>query len=246
MKNLVELRWPVDVAGYEVVTVLVRKRDPSSMNALILGDPEPEEILVPRGGVMESRAPLELAPLLVHEFADTAKTPQALCKFAGQYGLLRKSRARGEMSEELHFEGTPSDEMVYLACGEKLTDWYAKIDLVSDMLSLTSKHPKAVGNVEPNFAKVNIGIGPPAHGEQQPSLRIRPTDLYGAIMTQLALHLHAPLGEQILTCAQCGTLFVAGSGTGKRTTAKYCSQQCTDRANYQRRKAQRVARRKEA
>ena len=47
---------------------------------------------------------------------------------------------------------------------------------------------------------------------------------YGFMLMETALVMTG--GSQVMRCAKCGTIFVTGSGTGRRGTSVYCSNRC--------------------
>ena len=59
--------------------------------------------------------------------------------------------------------------------------------------------------------------------------------LFGFMLMETALIMTG--GSQVMRCAHCGTIFISGSGTGRRNTALYCTNRC-------RVAAQRAARKK--
>ena len=67
------------------------------------------------------------------------------------------------------------------------------------------------------------------------SLEVRPRNLAVAIALQ-ALWLASGEGKlrgaEFLTCAQCQTRFVAGPGTGRRRSSRFCGDQCRYAAHY--------------
>lgn len=67
---------------------------------------------------------------------------------------------------------------------------------------------------------------------QQPNNRLAfaltPADLLSAMWYQLALH--ACDGTKLFTCERCNKPFIVGSGTKRRSTAKYCSPACGNAA----------------
>ncbi len=61
-------------------------------------------------------------------------------------------------------------------------------------------------------------------GEPTPALTLKPTNLYGFMLMEMALMLVG--GGLLLICDHCGAMIVTGSGTAKRSHSKYCSDRC--------------------
>ena len=79
--------------------------------------------------------------------------------------------------------------------------------------------------------RTELQLGP----EGRPQMVFAPLDLIQAMWFQLAEA--ACRGSQLLRCERCSTPFVVGSGTGRRSSSKWCSNACKVAA-YQERQAQ--------
>jgi hypothetical protein len=64
----------------------------------------------------------------------------------------------------------------------------------------------------------------------KPTLMFPVNSPYGFMLMETALVITG--GSQVTRCSQCGTVYVTGSGTGRRGTSLYCSNRC--RVNAQR------------
>jgi len=60
--------------------------------------------------------------------------------------------------------------------------------------------------------------------EGKPALTIPISSPYGFMLMETALVITG--GSQVMRCAECGTVFITGSGTGRRGTSLYCSNRC--------------------
>jgi hypothetical protein len=58
----------------------------------------------------------------------------------------------------------------------------------------------------------------------KPALTLPISTLYGFMLMETALVITG--GSQVMRCAECGTVFITGSGTGRRGTSLYCSNRC--------------------
>jgi hypothetical protein len=70
------------------------------------------------------------------------------------------------------------------------------------------------------------------YGIVKPTLILRPPFLLEAIRLQMALFFAG--GKELASCQQCGRKFELGAD-GKRSVAKFCSDQCRNRYHYERR-----------
>jgi hypothetical protein len=58
----------------------------------------------------------------------------------------------------------------------------------------------------------------------KPTLTLPVNSPYGFMLMETALVITG--GSQVTRCSKCGTIFVTGSGTGRRGTSLYCSNRC--------------------
>ena len=71
--------------------------------------------------------------------------------------------------------------------------------------------------------RLTPAVSPP-RGSEKLAISFTPNDLFGYMLMEVAFMI---VGDgPLLTCDHCGSLFIAGSGTGKRSHKKYCSDRC--------------------
>jgi hypothetical protein len=58
----------------------------------------------------------------------------------------------------------------------------------------------------------------------KPALTLPISTLYGFMLMETALVITG--GSKVMRCAECGTIFITGSGTGRRGTSLYCTNRC--------------------
>jgi hypothetical protein len=152
--------------------------------------------------------PLRLNEKLFQQFATLEPTESAFLDFAGKFGLLTHNR-----------EPEPVATWMVERDNLRLAFSYWSQGLAGDVERLVNSLPFAA-------LRIRIRDGMPA---------FEPTDLRAGLWAQLAMSVRK--GEQHRACARCGTTFSFGPGTGRRSTAEFCSARCKLAANYQARKA---------
>lgn len=154
--------------------------------------------------------PLDLHKTLYLDFAALDGSPEACLKFARAWGLLT--------------------EKAKLDAAEPLELWREKIRRMKSWthtaasLQIAGRTHVPVTAVDVMLAFDNPGI--------RPALVLRPRTLLDAMLTQFALSRAG--GNQLATCEQCAKLFETGTG-GKRSVARFCSDECRNRFHYERR-----------
>jgi hypothetical protein len=93
---------------------------------------------------------------------------------------------------------------------------------------------EAVEEVRVRADQVVSGLRPDIQlRDGAPVLTLPISTLYGFMLMETALVITG--GAQVMRCDNCSIIFVTGQGTGRRNTAKYCSNRC--RVAAQRREA---------
>jgi hypothetical protein len=114
---------------------------------------------------------------------------------------------RGEMSLALLIEIRQSLEMIWQAY---------EVGNVTKAVELFREHPEQ-GPL--------TGISPDIEFRGgKPALMLPVNSPLGFMLMETALVMTG--GSQVMRCAKCGTIFVTGSGTGRRGTSIYCSNRC--------------------
>lgn len=152
-------------------------------------------------------------PALYLKFSQLDGSPPACVGFASNFGLLEKAaNSNRPPTEALDF-------------------WRSEIKKMKALVGAGTGHFRTAGRISLDVTSIDIGLvyGMP---DMKPKLIMHPSSLLSAMRLQLAQALAG--GAAILTCQQCGTWFEAGADA-KRSVAKFCSDKCRFRFNYERR-----------
>lgn len=158
-------------------------------------------------GRLAPYSPLRLETLPLH-FAKLDGSPKACLDFATRFGFLETVPGAG-------------DE-------ESVSDWRHSIMLVRGWVEMIAAGNLALPGLASNslITTVDVLVGYEPSGARR--LVLRPRALLNAMLLQLAQ------SSAIATCQQCGQWFEVGAA-GKRVVAKFCSDKCRNRFNYERR-----------
>jgi len=156
-------------------------------------------------------------PALFANFADAPGTPEGLRRFANNFSLPSSEPYRNELEERVasimqeqaamkralaaHEKGDNQELIGLLHTGNRAAGMFPIVG--SSGLARLELRLDAVGKVEPVIV---------------------PSNLMQAMWIQFLLH--AASDARLFRCEQCGKPFVVGSGTRRRSTAKYCSNAC--------------------
>jgi hypothetical protein len=215
--ELLDFEWTRCLDGYKL-----NKRKPQSDKVWIelpgglgsLGNalqPDPDNIS-PNSSRLECYRPLKIA--LFKTFATWEATPEGMVRFCNCYGLLRAPEEQriAPVQWMLDEQKTLSITLMLLEAGDPA-------ELMKRLNSWA--------------AGCTFGLQRADDGSLATILI--PGSLIQAIWLQLALH--AASGAKLLSCDRCGKPFQVGTGTKRRSTAKYCSNACKVAAYKARQKA---------
>lgn len=149
--------------------------------------------------------------VLFQILAETPKNEEGYLKFANSYGLLTGREA------------------------EPLDTWYVKIDSLRIAVEnwREGEFPVLIDTFSNHgFTQISVRLVEVV-GFDRPQLFVTPDTLYTALWIQFAEAISADL--KIRECAWCGKPFPYGPGTGRRTTATYCSPKCQKAHSYKKR-----------
>ena len=219
--ELIDFAWVrcVDGDGFRIVPRQKRARKPPAWTK------DPRVITLPRWTVEGApdaalatigRRQFELYrpahfPALYQKLADLPATATAMCDFFNQFGPL-----------EFGGGGSPLAGLAYLATdlGGVLAHHAALCRAIDQF---------KVGDLSGVVQRYNAGWG-----QLRTELRLQadgnvavvfvPSSLIQFLWLQFALY--AASDAKLLRCEQCGTPFLVGTGTGRRETAKFCSNAC--------------------
>jgi hypothetical protein len=164
-----------------------------------------------RSGPVDLCRSLEL-PGLYATFAGLDHRPEAVRSFADTYGLLNNA---------------PGFE-------EPVAVWYRHADAMAEAIELKARADYAgvCGLFDKNSPLLRATFFlAPREARQPPALMIRPRDLLAAMWLQLALAIAANVGLRY--CELCAKPFEFGTGTGRRSSARFCSDNCRKVAHLQ-------------
>jgi hypothetical protein len=149
----------------------------------------------------------EAFPALFRHFADTPPTGRGMLHFADRFGLLGAIRLGPFLSIDL--AGTLERQRVLRRA--------IKLFEAGDFSGLAEYYNQ---NVPGGRIQVEL--------RAQPTGKIAPVFVPQSLIAFLWLQfaLHAASEAKLFRCERCGTPFRVGTGTGRRDTAKFCSNAC--------------------
>jgi hypothetical protein len=181
--------------------------------------------LKPNSARHEEYRPMEI-PGLYSMFADAAPTPKGMRDFANLFGPLSIG--------ERHINPLGAPTMQIMAVSDMLREHSALRHAVGLLKAGQNAELTKYWNTRRDsvLAQVQLKMAP----GWQIQFSLTPPSLIQAIWLQLAAD--ACSGAQLFRCERCGTPFTVGTGTGRRNTAKYCSNACKVGAYQERRRAE--------
>lgn len=176
-----------------------------------------DQTITQTGARTEKIQPLQLRPTLYADFAKLDGSAQACLKFASAWGLLFTPAKKG--------------------ASETLAQWHRGIREVQGWIfSLDLDNAGQQSSLKSRAHRTQevtmVGVDLVCHGSGRPTLVLRPQTLLDAMLVQLAQI--AGTGGALRECQQCSTYFETGADN-KRSDAKFCSDRCRGRFNYERR-----------
>jgi hypothetical protein len=170
------------------------------------------QVIRQAGAGRETFEPLTVPTKLYLAFAELDGSTEACISFATAWGLLTTPAAKGAAE--------PMD-----VWRREIKKMMAHINVVSMVRTENSRR------VRMRMASLDVAL---VSGEPntKPALVLQPRTLLDAMYLQLAQS-HAS-GAALHTCEQCKKWFEVG-GAGKRSVAKFCSEECRNRFHYERR-----------
>lgn len=205
-----QFEWWVDQDGYRV------EYEPPVTTGAMLMRHDGRHVLRRNGGPFRAYRPLEEAPGMFLELANTPRTLEAVRAFADRYGLLGTLFKEAQQMDHELVEG----------------EWFQLMDLLGGMVwtlqdLLSQEKPLADlartfnAHVRPAVT-IRLGTGPTPH--HKPTLEVVPRTLRGAIWLQFASQITR--GTRFKQCKWCSTWFPFGPGTQNRSTKEFCSDRC--------------------
>ena len=170
-----------------------------------------------RGGTNRVRHKIEnLEKPIIVDFVN-CKTDDDLAAFLGKYGMLVRRKNKGPATVENVREA--QSEL------KKLLEAAVDRDKSKSLKQIRSESLKRINRVL--IGNDEVALRPrlefSGHGDRQ-ELALRPASLYGLMIMEAVLI--AAADSLLHSCLNCGTLFISGTGTGRRSRAQYCSDKC--------------------
>jgi hypothetical protein len=212
MSQVFEFQWERDRDGYH--TKLMKSKEGETLLARREG-----YYLFANGGQAERYRPLDEYPVLFREFAEIPLTPDGVLAFANKYGFY------DDLSTK---DGVP------------IIRWYSAIKLMNHIVRLWKYNDEE--ELIDYFKRLDLGRAS-LKFEKSPrtgslALYLEPKTLISAMWLQLVEVITSNVGIQ--KCARCTTWFRYGTGTGRRSTSQYCSDNCRKSAYKHRKKHNRI------
>jgi hypothetical protein len=157
-------------------------------------------------------------PALFQVFADAPSTPEGILDFTNKYGGLGSGGLPLFMHTDFKSEEIFIDEA--LLRQEHLRRAIALAD-VGDWDALAELYNSDYGPF-PMRGAIRTKLRPKPHAK--PELVYEPTSLGQFLWLQFGQYVTAD--AKLLRCECCKTPFLVGPGTGRRDTAKFCSNAC--------------------
>jgi hypothetical protein len=181
-------------------------------------DEEPYDLI--RHGGLESASsrferyrPTEF-PALFQQFADMPHSTKGMGDFANRFGLLEMGRVTPSIKH------VTASTLVYpLLAHHRALCWAISRFEAGDGLALAHLYNE---DRDPGIGWLRTELRLQSSGKL--SLVFVPSSLIQFLWLQFALHVAS--GAKLLRCERCNLPFPCGSGTGRRETAKFCSNRC--------------------
>lgn len=195
--DMVDFQWRRCVAGYRL--------EPT---------PRGDFALSSASDWFETTHPLKIETLFAI-FAKTPATPDGIKTFCDNYGLL--GGGRPDIAPP---RGTPTSEGAVVS---PLLHEHRRFRRAFDLFekgdnSALTKRWNSMDGAPLIRTELRVGL------EGRLQMVLVPPALLQALWLQFALH--ACSAAKLFRCERCNDLFVVGSGTGRRSTSKWCSNAC--------------------
>jgi hypothetical protein len=218
--GLIEFEWLRSPDAYVIVPPRshVRMWRPKGARERLVPNPDPTPSLSTAGErYFETYRPTEF-PELFQRFVDMPATAEGMRDFYNKFGPLRFGLERiGSRSLEPGWfsHGTPvRDALLLHASLRRAIELFESGNL--------SGLPEAFKQEEEGWGQLRTELRPGTAGKL--AMVLVPTSLIQFLWLQFAQY--AGSDAKLLRCQQCNQPFLVGTGTGRRDTAKFCSNRC--------------------
>jgi hypothetical protein len=171
--------------------------------------------LTSKSDQFEQYRPLEIPSLFVRFAKDTAASARGMQDFCSRFGLLGGGRPDITRRDKPIFESSAvSDFLFQQRIMRRALDLFERGDC-SELVNQWNSSQQGLALV-----RTELRVGP----EGRVEMVFVPPDLVRAMWFQFAQF--ACSQAQLFRCERCNEPFIVGAGTGRRKTAKYCSNAC--------------------
>jgi hypothetical protein len=207
MTELLRFNWPLHRDGYEIMNGagLGRRR---ASEVLLDKAPGSSVWIIPKGTSSDFREPLKLGKSVFRNFIDWEATPSGALRFSEGFGFLHQY-----CYEEP--QGMLVDEWLRQQSNMRsaITNWETKPDVRKMIFDFNAV------NLGP--LKTRLSANRPGNGV---FVVLEPSSLISMMWVEFALHVSNKSG--LRQCEWCGDWFPYGTGTGRRSKARFCSDPC--------------------
>lgn len=210
--NMIDFTWLHSPGAYEVrITGEKKRARPGPWKS---GEPGVPYLSTGTPQWFDLYSPTEI-PTLFQKFADTPHSPEGIRDFFNKFGpleLIGDEHQNPSLKPGLAMMSTTVEKPLHLhaAFQRAVTLWNG-----GDLSALTSIFNEGWG-------KIRTELRPQQSMKAQ--IVFVPVNLIQFIWLQFALF--ATSNSKLLRCARCNEPMIVGSGTGRRETAKFCSNAC--------------------
>ena len=206
--NLIEFKCSKCRDGYRIIT----RSSPTKSNRA-----RRAYYLVAASERFDQFSSLDHFPALFASFAEAPASAEGMCRFADNFGLP---------NSDTH--GNTTEQMVHPLLREQAAMRAALAALKKGdrkgLIALLQAGHKLAGPFlfvgQSGLARLELRL----RTDGGLATVIVPTNFIQGMWIQFLLH--AASDAQLFRCGQCAKPFVVGSGTNRRSTAKYCSNAC--------------------
>jgi hypothetical protein len=218
MSELLDFKWPVHKAGYAIKRGWLGKG--KSASEIIVGSQSSHDRLsiVPNGVAIDEREPLKIGKSVFRNFVDWEASAVGALDFTESFGFLTKA----------HYQLDPPrmsvDEWLSRQAGLKSAVQKWEAGDLSGLVEQFNTSDLGVLSTKLRLNRTGTSV----------LLGLRPQSLWSLMLVEFALHVTNDTG--LKQCEWCGTWFPFGTGSGRRSKARFCSDPCRKRSHIQSKK----------
>jgi hypothetical protein len=207
MTELLEFSWPLHRKGY-ALRELSKKRATDLLLHGKSAEPKKDLWIVPKSKQVDLRRPLDLGKSVFRNFVDWETTPEGALRFTEAHGFLFK-HSYDEPQRMLVGEWLSRQKNMRSA----ILNWEKEADIWKMVFDFNA--------VDLGPLKTRLSVNRPENGV---FVTLEPASLWSMMWLEFALHISNKSG--IRQCEWCADWFPYGTGTGRRSKARFCSDPC--------------------